>query len=124
MELLFDEMIQETLDQPKTEEELEKLRNFYVGINFLITKLIFRSDMLDDAHKKQLFHKVVTHLKQINAGPFDQIRNAELRGLLDEYIHQLKKLRGKLRADLEREVTEGISHSSKVNASDLLDKDK
>jgi hypothetical protein len=36
----------------------------------------------------------------------------------------LKKLRGKLRGDLEREVTEGISHSSKANINELLNKNK
>ncbi len=124
MELLFDEMIQETLDRPKSAEELQKLRDFYVGINFLVAKLTIKAEMLDEEYKKQLFHKLVAHLKQINAGPSNQIENPELKALFDEYVHQLKKLRGKLRGDLEREVTEGISHSSKDNISELLDKDK
>ena len=48
MELLFDEMIQETLDWPKSAEELQKLRDFYAGINFLVAKLTIKAEMLDE----------------------------------------------------------------------------
>ena len=100
------------------------MSDFYVGINFLVAKLTIKAEMLDEEHKKQLFHKVVAHLKQLNAGSFNQIENPALKALFDEYVHQLKKLRGKLRGDLEREVTQGTSHSSKANISGLLDKNK
>ncbi|CAA9265325.1 MAG: hypothetical protein AVDCRST_MAG56-2737 [uncultured Cytophagales bacterium] len=42
--------------------------------------------------------------------------------MLSEYIHQLKKLRGILRDDLEREVVGEVSRSSKANASEILGK--
>ena len=71
-----------------------------------------------------MFHKLVAHLKQINTGPSNQIENPDPKALFDEYVHQLKKLRGKRRGNLEREATEGILHSSKATINELLDKNK
>ncbi len=85
-------------------------------------KLTIKADRLDDEHKKKLFHELVAHIKYVEGDLYNQMESFELKALLAEYIHQLKKLRGTLRNDLEREVVEGISRRSKANLSEVLGK--